>query len=164
MLAVTQPQFSLIRSVIWGRVPAEVARAMELAAEMDWAALPIGRHALNGDRVFAIVDEYTTKPASQCPLEAHRRYHDVQLIVRGRERIGIAPLAGLRVIEPYDPSRDVAFFDGPYETITLEAGSAAVFTPADAHAPQMAVDQPEPVRKVVLKVAVAGTSCARHPL
>jgi biofilm protein TabA len=145
----------LSKAVIWGRPAAEVVRAMELLRGVDLAGLPVGRHEIDGPRVVAIVDEYATRPAAECRLEAHRRNHDIQIVLAGRERIGIAPVQGLRVIEPYDESRDVAFFEGRSETITLAAGQAAIFSPADAHAPQMAVDGPQVVRKVVVKVAVA---------
>ena len=37
----------------------------------------------------------------------------------------------------------------------LPAGMFTIFTPEDAHMPGIALDQPQPVKKVVVKVAVA---------
>ncbi len=53
-------------------------------------AVALGRHDLDGDDLFALVQEYTTRAADECVWEAHRRYIDVQFVVTGAERMGVA--------------------------------------------------------------------------
>lgn len=128
-------------------------RALQHLAETDWHALPPGRHDVDGSRLFAIVSDYDTKPADDVPWEAHRRYIDVQYVLSGVERIGHAPLSRLDA-GAYDDGRDLLPASGPGEFVTLDAGAFAILFPQDAHRPGVAVDAPQPVRKVVLKVAV----------
>ena len=51
----------------------------------DLGSLPLGRVDIDGDAVFANVQEYDTVPAEEKQLEAHRRYYDVQFVVSGEE-------------------------------------------------------------------------------
>ena len=111
-----------------------------------------GRYELQGDELYALVQEYETRPREACAWEAHRRYADVQFIVSGRERFGVAPADTLGASRPYDPEKDVAFYEGEGDFVTLEAGCFIVFFPGEAHMPLVQVDGPERVKKLVLKV------------
>ena len=132
-----------------------LVRALEFLRDADVRSLSLGRHDLDGDRLFALVQEYTTKPLEQCRWEAHQRYCDVQFVARGAERIGVRNIEFLRVEQPYDAERDVAFFVGEGDFITLDAGSFAIFAPQDVHLPCLvAGEQPQSIRKIVLKAEV----------
>ena len=114
----------------------------------------LGRHDLDGDRVFVNVDEYETRPREQCRFEAHLVYADVQYLVTGNEHIAVAPLSKMTLTEPYDPARDVGFFDGEGTPVALGGDLFLVLFPQDAHMPCMVIDRPQPVRKVVVKVRI----------
>lgn len=45
----------------------------------------MGRHEIDGDRVFALVQNYTTNPIEGALYEAHRRYSDIQFVFSGRK-------------------------------------------------------------------------------
>ena len=116
-----------------------------------------GRHDIDGDAIYALVQRYQTRATSGMQLEAHRRYIDVQFIARGREVIHWAPLAALsEVTLPYETTKDAGLFALPAATVPLRlvAGQFAILFPDDAHAPCCAWDEPEDVLKVVVKVAV----------
>jgi len=120
-------------------------------------AVADGRHEIDGDAVFALVQRYDTRPVAGQP-EAHRRYIDIQFIVAGREVIQWAPLASLsEVTKPYDDAKDAGFFTpgGAMVPVRVAAGQFAILLPDDAHAPCCAWAEPEPVVKVVVKVAVS---------
>jgi YhcH/YjgK/YiaL family protein len=138
------------------QLPAGLARALEYLRGTDMRSVALGRHDLDGDHLFALVQEYTTRAADQCVWEAHRRYVDVQFVVTGAERMGVASLAQMREREAYDAARDVAFFEPGSEFVTIRAGMFAIFGPEDVHSPCHAAGQPGLVRKVVVKVAVGG--------
>ena len=136
-------------------VPPRVRQALEYLRTTDMAAVALGRHDIDGNRLFALVHEYTTKPPDQCVWEAHRRYIDVQFLASGDERMGYAPLSQIREREPYDSGRDVAFFEPGTEFITIRAGMFAIFGPEDVHSPSHhPAGSPAQVRKVVIKAAV----------
>ena len=120
----------------------------------DLAELPLGRVDIDGDDVFANVQEYETVPASEKQMEAHRRYYDVQYVVEGEELMEYAPLAGLEEAQPFDEQSDFGLYVGPARPsgIVLRAGDTAVLAPEDAHKPGCAADEPGRVRKIVVKV------------
>ena len=118
----------------------------------------IGRHEIDGDSVFALVQRYQTRPVAGMQLEAHRRYVDIQYVVSGREVIHWAPLAALtQVTSPYDPVKEAGLFALTTEMVPvpLQAGHFAILFPEDAHAPCCAWGDPSDVVKVVVKVAVS---------
>jgi YhcH/YjgK/YiaL family protein len=143
----------------WSSAPGikGLERPFEYLARTDLAALPLGRTGIAGDDVFVLISEGETRPPEQVKFEAHRRYIDIQLVVRGQEAIGIAPAAGLVTAEPYDAEKDIEFFATPRESaaLALRAGDFAVFAPGDAHRPSLHLDGPHVSRKAVVKVSVA---------
>ncbi len=145
---------SLDNAGFYGGLPPGLVWGLEWLCEHR-AALPtlaVGRHEIDGDRLFALVQDVLTKPLEQCRYESHRRYHDIQYVITGVECMGYAAASGLRLTEPYDAGRDVMFYDGVGDAVTVRAGCFALFTPLDAHAPTAMVGSPTLVKKVVLKV------------
>lgn len=117
-----------------------------------------GKRVIQGDRLFAGVDCYETKSRTAAKLETHRKYMDIQVLLSGEEVIEIFPKQGLTVSTPYNPEKDAEFYQAPADApakITLRPGQFLVFFPDDAHMPcLMTGNSPEPVKKVVIKVAV----------
>ncbi len=145
----------LSRCDLYRRIHPHLGLGFDFLLKNDLERLPTGRREIDGERVFAIVDEYTTRPAELCRLESHRKYWDIQYLVRGAERIGYCPLERVgTTLESYDASRDIAFYAGTGTPLLLTGGMFAVFGPRDAHAPQIAAGEPAPVRKIVVKVAI----------
>jgi YhcH/YjgK/YiaL family protein len=117
----------------------------------------LGRVDLAGDDVFALVQQYTTKPLDKAKFEAHRKYIDVQFVYSGRETILWAPLAAMtEETMAYDAEKEAALFTlvPDVTPLHLSAGHFAILYPEDAHAPCVEWDTPSEVFKVVVKVAV----------
>ena len=108
-------------------------------------------------RVKAIVSEYETKVKNEVGFEAHRKNIDIQYLLKGEERIACMPIEKLTETEPYSEEKDAAFYAAEgvaAQTITIGGGYFAIFFPQDGHMPQLCVDEPEMVKKVVVKVEV----------
>ena len=115
----------------------------------------LGRHDLDGEDCFALVQSYTTKPLAKAAFEAHRKYIDIQFIQSGRETLLWSPLSLLpHVTQPYAEEKDVAFFATPEHVtpINLQAGQFTIFFPEDGHAPGVEYAGATEVRKVVIKI------------
>jgi YhcH/YjgK/YiaL family protein len=122
----------------------------------DLATIAPGRHALNGDALYATVQDYATQPLADGLLEVHRRYLDIQCVLGGAELVGYAPLARQPVRAAYQADKDIAFLEGAADFFTLRPGLFAIFYPHDAHLPGRAVaGASSRVRKIVVKVALA---------
>ena len=130
-----------------------IARGLRWLAAFD-PATPDGRHEIQGEDVFALVQRYDTGPATAKRFEAHRRHADVQLVASGRERLLHAAAGALEVETPYDEATDVVFFRDPpaSSSVLLGAGDFAVLFPDDAHKPGCMAGGRDPVLKVVVKV------------
>jgi biofilm protein TabA len=129
------------------------ARAFAFLRETDFAAMAPGRYPLEGDILFAIVEEAEGRTRDAAQLECHRKYIDIQFVLSGLDEMGWKPLVECR--EPaveYSDKRDIAFFrDAPAAWLAVPPGAYCVFFPEDAHAPLVGAG---PIRKVVIKVAV----------
>jgi biofilm protein TabA len=132
-----------------------IVRGLEFLKANDPGSLPLGRTEIDGDRVFALVQEYSTRLEKDCFWEAHRKYIDIQYLVAGKEAIGYAPLDQMQVLQTYDAGKDMMKLSGEGMVLELRGGDFAIFFPHDSHKPCMASGGVgAPVRKVVVKVAV----------
>ena len=108
-------------------------------------------------RVKTIVSEYSTKRENEYGYEAHRQYIDIQFLIDGKEKVCCLPLEYLKETKTYSEENDAAFYKEdnfkPQELL-LGNGYFAIFFPQDGHMPQLCVDKPEPVKKVVIKVKI----------
>ena len=113
------------------------AKAAAYLQAADLESLAEGRYEIDGSDVFMTIVESALRDEADAPLEAHDRYADVQIVVRGTERFGWKNRAGCKPDRNgYRADRDIVFFtDRPSGFVTLSAGTMAVFFPSDAHAP-----------------------------
>jgi YhcH/YjgK/YiaL family protein len=130
-----------------------IDRAFEYLRTTDLAALAPGDYEIDGKDIFARSLTYTTRVPENGVWEAHRRYIDLQVMVQGAERVCYAPLSHLEQ-GTYDEAKDFLRLSGDGDLVTLPAGSFMLLWPGDGHMPCLAVDAPEPIKKVVVKIAV----------
>jgi YhcH/YjgK/YiaL family protein len=128
------------------------ARAFDYLRTTDFSKLADGKYEVEGSDVFAMVQSYQTKAPDQGKWEAHRKYADIQCVITGSERIGVAPIHTMVVTENYEADRDAAFFSGAGQFVTVRASQFAIFLPHDVHMPSLMLDRAEGVKKVVMKV------------
>lgn len=168
----------LSRSELYSSLGPRFTKAFEFLKTADLLNLPLGKHEIDGDKVFALVQDYTPKPRSVGKFEAHERFWDVQYVAKGAERMGWAARSRLTISEPYNPEREVMFFEsspssGIGDFFLVAEGYFTVFGPQDAHMPGVAIAEDAtsdwtiadslvgpgslPVRKVVVKVDPAGS-------
>jgi YhcH/YjgK/YiaL family protein len=134
------------------------AKAIDFALNTDLSSLSAGRHDIDGENVFAIINEYTTKPVEECDPESHREYADIQIMITGMEKFGYIPLKGQEPSVAYTEEKDVALYSIAEEEmsyIRLGAGEFIIFFPTDIHQPEVCNNQPAAVKKLVLKISVA---------
>ncbi len=110
-----------------------------------------GRIDIDADRMFCLISTGQGKGRQSARLEAHRRYIDLQFVLSGADVMGWKPLD--RCLSPesdFDAERDIVFFRDDAQTWkTVEAGSFALFFPADGHAPMGGEGL---IRKAVVKI------------
>lgn len=129
-------------------------KGFEWLKNSDLLSLSDGKHVIDGDKIFANVQTYETK--DDAPYERHRKYIDIQYMIKGIERIGVAEYSNCSVIEGYDKEKDVEFLKINIESHCqkLEEGEFLVFFPQDAHQPSLDEKKKMFVKKVIVKVAI----------
>jgi len=133
---------------------ARIRKGLEYLRQTDFSKMEPGKYPIDGDDVFALVQDYSSKALEKGDWEAHRKFIDIQFIVRGTEKMGYAPLSDLEPSTPYDETRDFLLLKGAGSFFNAAPGVFAIFAPEDAHMPGVALTEPSPVRKVVVKVRV----------
>ena len=105
--------------------------------------------------IKAMVQEYTTVPASEKRFETHEKFFDIQYLVSGEEMIGICKREDLAFADGSE-EKDLFFYATPELTgeILLRAGDLVVVAPEDAHRPGCIAGKAMPVKKVVVKIYV----------
>lgn len=129
-------------------------KAFNYLRKTDFSTIEKGKYEIDGDQIFAIVNEFETKDKSECELEAHKKHVDIQFVYKGVEMFGYIPFTGQIPVIDYDETRDVAFYKDAVSYIKLEAGSFIVFFPTDLHQPEVREFEPVTVKKVVIKIKI----------
>jgi YhcH/YjgK/YiaL family protein len=139
-----------------------LGKAFQFLRHKGLAALPPGRHDIEGSLIYAIVARESARQRDKALLEAHRRYVDIQMVLGGIDGMGWKPRAACAApAESYDAERDIEFFlDRPDSWVSVQPGQFAVFFPEDAHAPLVGENE---IHKIVVKVAVSIGHGAGHP-
>lgn len=138
---------------LYEKLSDKIAQAFAYINETDFSQITLGKHEIDKDDVFALVQEYDTKDESEGKLEGHRRYIDVQYIVSGTELMGVTSLANQKLITR-DDENDYAFFEGDSSFVKVDAGMFVIFFPDDLHMPCIKFRQVSKVKKVVIKVRI----------
>ncbi|RPI75765.1 MAG: DUF386 domain-containing protein [Desulfobacteraceae bacterium] len=144
----------LENALFYSKLHERVRRALLYLQNTDLSALPVGRHAIEGQRIFASVEEFMTKPVDQGIWEAHRKYLDIHCVLQGREKIGYAPIGHMRP-GLFDAEKDFGVFEGEGDFFIARPGAFIIMFPWDVHMPGLAVQEPERLKKLVMKVEMA---------
>ena len=99
-----------------------------------------------------LVQTGTTKPVGDS--EAHRKFLDIQYIVKGSEVMGWAPVEALIPADEFNETKDKGMYAGPVDCIRITEGNCYVVFPEDAHAPGAHLDTPTEYTKLVIKLAL----------
>ena len=129
-------------------------KALVYLSEQDIPAMETGKFEVD-DGITVSIQRYKSKPASECRLESHEKYADIQYMARGCEKMGYALLTNRKLISAsgYNEETDTIFYEGSGDELLLSEGTFAILLPDDAHAPKiMAADMEEEVVKAVVKV------------
>ena len=95
-------------------LPEAVVRALEALRALDLESLLPGRHDIDGDRMFVLVQDATPRAIDDSLIEAHATYADVQIPLGARECFGFAlPQPGLVACDDQLAERDLVFYPNP---------------------------------------------------
>lgn len=121
----------------------------------DLAKLAPGKYTIDGDNVYAFVTDDPTKDYEVSKWESHKKYIDLQYVISGEEKIGVAPVADVKLTEPYDAEKDIAHYSGPGKLYDAKPGTFFIFFPGTAHRPNITTGGNKTDKKIVIKISYA---------
>ena len=130
-----------------------IAKGFEFLHNTDLDAIPSGKHDIDGDTIFALVQEYQTKPLAECKLESHKKYIDIQYVIRGEEFMGITFKNNQKILE-VNEDKDYTFYEGTTSLVRVSKGMFTIFFPDDLHQTCVQTESVSEVKKVVIKVLI----------
>jgi biofilm protein TabA len=144
---------TLAEAARYNSVHPAFARAFEFLRTADLASLGPGRHEVDGEPFFLLIDQLDGRGHAGARVECHRAHIDIQMTIEGTEQIGWMPLSACSVPDgTFDESTDLGFFvDRPVTWLELPPRVFAVFFPEDAHAP---LGGSGALKKVIVKIRV----------
>lgn len=120
--------------------------------------LPVGKHEILGNKVYANVMNAQTRTLEDARYEVHHRYMDVQVDVTGQESFRTTPGRTVE-LEPFDEATDKGYCKvAPDNTDelegTLDRGHFAIFVVDEPHMPNLVCENDEvgPLKKICFKV------------
>jgi YhcH/YjgK/YiaL family protein len=153
-----QPDASIDKkelAIYYHKNPRHWDQAFNFLKTADLKNLPAGTQELEGKHLFVAISEYDSKEKPDTRYESHKKYIDIQYVIKGEELMGITTLDKVEVDEPYDSEKDLAFYKyegGDYVKATPE--NFMIFFPEDVHRPSIKVDENVPVKKGVVKILI----------
>lgn len=128
-------------------------KAFKYLDTADLTGIKPGRYAVDGDDVYVIVTEGATRDMDKSLWEAHKNYADIHYVISGRERIGVTPFSAVTIVTPYDPVKDIAFYNAPGKFYVARPNNFFVFfAEHDAHRPGIKTAGFDSDKKIVVKV------------
>jgi YhcH/YjgK/YiaL family protein len=121
----------------------------------DLQTIAKGRYPIEGDTVYASVTEDSSKDFEKTNWESHRKYIDLQSVIRGEEKIGVCPVSKATVTKAYDEKLERANYSAEGKYFTATPGTFFLFFPNDAHRPNITPGGNKVVKKVVIKIRYA---------
>jgi len=130
-----------------------LAKGIDYINNSDFSKIDLGTYKIEGDDVFAMVQEYDSREIENCKLEGHIKYIDIQYIIEGEEHIGLTSKNNQELVEKNDEA-DYAFYKGDSTLFKFDPSVFGIFFPDDLHMPCVGLNQISKVRKVVVKVRI----------
>lgn len=135
--------------------PAMWDKAFAFLKEQKLEDLAPGKYPIDGDNVYASVTEGPSKTFEKSAWESHKKYIDLQHVIKGQEKIGVAPLDSTTVTEAYNEAKDIAHYNAGGKFYLATPDNFFLFFPNDAHRPNIIVDGYAVVKKIVIKIKVS---------
>ena len=129
-----------------------IEKGLKWLEDSNLKDLNVGRYYIDGENLYANVDEYETKEDAH--YENHHKYIDIQYMIKGKELVGVTDISNCTSCIEYDEEKDLEFFTAKDEYQTLLNDEFLIFFPQDAHKPCINFEHKNKCKKVVVKVKI----------
>ncbi len=129
-------------------------KAFAFLRDNNLDSLKPGKYVIDGDDVYADITDTPSDELDKSKWHSHRRYCDIQYVIRGAERVGVAPLETGKITIPFTDKGDSQFYTqdmkGEYYLGTPDV--FFIFFPTEIHRPFIKVAESGPVKRIRFKI------------
>ena len=140
---------------LYSKINQNFAKVFEIAKDALTNIPEVAKYDIDGKNAFYMIQEYDTKSPEAARYETHKKYIDVQIILKGEEEIRFETLDKLTPQVEYIPDKDIAFWNmtDEYDSVRLIAGELSIIFPDEPHAPSLSASPEEShVVKLIAKI------------
>jgi len=130
-------------------------KAFAYLKNTDLNSLPVGRHPIDSNNVYALVTQGPTKMQDTAKWESHKVYIDIHHVISGKELMAMGPVDSATVLTPYDSTRDIGFYTSKGKFYQSGTDDFFIVFPPQAHCPGVKADGVDEVKKIVIKIRKA---------
>lgn len=139
-------------------LPIKLKDAIEYIRDNINSNTPVGKYEIDGDKIFFMVSDNSSRLIQDAEPEFHKRYIDIQIVLDGQEGMAVSTLPPhTDITDDRLANGDIAFVKTPAEETMFVANcnDFVIFYPHEVHKPLCAVNNTlAKIRKVVVKVDV----------
>lgn len=137
-------------------IPENKKGCIEKFLRLISADMQEGKYEIDGENIYAKVMSYSTKQETDCTIEAHNVYRDIQFSLIGEEGISVYPRALLPSVGENEAEDFYTFGEEPgliQAKIYNRVGCFTMIHSDEAHRPQESLDgKCSAVKKGVIKI------------
>lgn len=132
-------------------------KSFEFLQNTDLKTLECKKHVIDGENIWANVQEMPTKNPETTAWEIHRKYTDIQYVISGYESMHWTNLDNFLPEDEFNTENDIQFGeikkDCAFAKLDVKEGYFVVFTPDDVHKPALFETEENTVKKIIVKVS-----------
>lgn len=113
-----------------------------------------GSHAIDGEKLFVNIVEYTTTKKENRFWEAHRKYLDVHVMLQGEEQIDLNFIGNMEQDAFVEQDDFLPLHGEANSHVVLRAGDFLICYPSDGHMTAIQVEEPVGIKKAIFKVQI----------
>lgn len=135
-------------------LPDKIQTCFSYINNEDMEAMDTGTYVIDGENLFVNIVEYETKDKEICKWEAHKKYIDIHVLLKGQERIDLNFIDHLKM-GAFVEKEDFLPLEGNESCIVKMApNDFLICFPEDGHMTGIVAAEPERIKKAIFKVQI----------
>lgn len=121
----------------------------------DLIHLAPGKYLIDSDKAFATITEKPLKALANSNFEHHEKHIDFQYVIKGEEKIGVAPFSKASVVIPFSTKKDIGYYSVSKQCSHYYIATPStifIFFPENAHRPSLQTKTSKIDKKLVIKI------------
>lgn len=132
----------------------EIQTCFSFLKENDMACMETGSYPIDEEKNFVNIVEYETKEKELCKWEAHKKYLDLHVMLRGQEGISLNFIDNLEQ-GSFVEAEDFLPLEGEENCfVQLHAMDFLLCFPEDGHMPGIELGESGRIKKAIFKVQI----------